>query len=289
MCGAIIINGYFYSSSVAYQCESLKAEFSNKNTGIDVIKANEILIYIENGNIKTNLKKYDFIIFLDKDVHLSSMLEKLGYKLFNSGKAIEICDDKMKTHIFLSNQNIPMPVTVSSPLMYRETDDDFLNTVTSKIAFPVVVKECYGSMGGAVYLAEDMESLQKIRKALRLKPHIYQEFISESRGADIRVILIGKKIIAAMKRRNSGDFRSNIERGGRGEKITLSGEYEELAVKVAELIGLDYCGVDILPGRNGPVLCEVNSNAFFRHMEEVTGVNVAGEYCEYVIKVIGYR
>ena len=96
-----------------------------------------------------------------------------------------------------------------------------------------------------------------------------------------------EKVIASMERHNDNDFRSNIAQGGFGSPINLPSDYEQTALRCAEVLKLDYCGVDLLYGDNGePVVCEVNSNAFFDGIEKVTGVNVAKAYAEHVIKTI---
>jgi len=100
----------------------------------------------------------------------------------------------------------------------------------------------------------------------------------------VRVIVIGGKAFAAMKRTNKTDFRSNIELGGVGEPYNLAGEVKTVAERSAVLLDLDYCGVDILfDGQGKPVLCEVNSNAYFGGIEAVTGANVAKRFAEYIL------
>ena len=114
---------------------------------------------------------------------------------------------------------------------------------------------------------------------------MYQEFISSSFGFDYRLILIGGKFVAGMRRHNeNGDFRSNIAQGGKGEKMEIPLPYIRLAEKAAQILKLDYCGVDLLKGKDGePILCEVNSNAFLKGIEEVTGINIAYLYARYIV------
>ena len=106
-------------------------------------------------------------------------------------------------------------------------------------------------------------------------------------GVDVRVIVIGGKTVAAMQRSNENDFRANVARGGSTKRIDLPESFKMVAEACAEILGLDYCGVDLLYGDNGePYVCEVNSNAFFDGIESSTGVNVAAAYVDYVIKTI---
>ena len=116
---------------------------------------------------------------------------------------------------------------------------------------------------------------------------MYQKYIGYKRGVDVRIIVIGGKYFAAMTRKNENDFRSNVAQGGTVKEITPSEEFIAVAENCARSLGLDYCGVDILFGENGkPIVCEVNSNAFFKSFEAVTHINVARKYAEYVLSKI---
>lgn len=283
--GLIIINGYGLADGIKNQVSRLLEEFSKKNVEIDVVKNNEVLAMIESGEIKTKLPPYDFVVYLDKDRYVAEMLEKLGYKLFNSSKSIVLCDDKMLTHIALSNQNINMPTTISSTLCYRDNGNrDHLKIIEEKIGFPLIVKENYGSLGRQVYFVENSANLKQIEDKLVHIPHIFQKFIASSKGKDYRIIVIGNKVVAYMKRENKNSYLSNLATGGTASKIELPESYLEVAIKASKILGLDYCGVDILEGENGePLISEVNSNAFYEGIEKTTGVNVAKAYVEYIL------
>ena len=122
---------------------------------------------------------------------------------------------------------------------------------------------------------------------VKTKPHIFQEYLGKKKGVDVRVIVIGGKAVAAMERRNVNDFRSNVAQGGDGIKIKLQDEFRKAAETCAKVLGLDYCGVDLLYGNEGePYVCEVNSNAFIGGIEKATDINVARVYAEYIIKTI---
>lgn len=268
----------------------MKDEFSFLGINVDVKGNENILSYIEgDGSIKANLSEYDFVLFLDKDIHVSHLLEKTGIRIFNSPKAIELCDDKMMTYIALSNHHIKMPKTIPGPLNYSGKDNPvFIENVSKRFDFPMVCKECYGSMGKGVYLINSKEELLAIEKKLYTEPRLYQELIKSSWGFDYRMIVIGGKFRVAMKRCSlNGDFRSNIALGGEGNKVEMKQDFIDMAEKVSSILGLDYCGIDLLEGENGePVLCEVNSNAFIQGIESVTGYNVAKDYAEYIKSVI---
>lgn len=277
----IVGNGYFDNDATVSQRAELIAKLKKYGVAADVIKSNAVPAFIDGGDVKTNVKDYDFCIYLDKDLSVAYMLEKSGLKLFNSAEAIRLCDDKMLTYIALSGTGVKMPKTISSPLMYKEADDPaFLDRVEAEIGYPVVVKKVYGSMGRGVFLAKNRAELEKLFNSLKLYPHLYQEYVGRGFGEDIRVITVGGRVAAAMRRVNENDFRSNIESGGRGETVILTDKQREIAEKVSKSLGLVYAGVDII---GGDVLCEVNSNAFFKGIESVTGIDVADIYAKFLI------
>lgn len=288
MKGLIICNGYGLANGIVNQIKRLKEEFAKRNIGIDVKKNNEIIVFIDHETIKCNLQHYDFIIYLDKDRFVARMLEKCGYRLFNKAKSIELCDDKMLTHISLTNNNIKMPISISSTLCYKDNGDrNFVDEVTKKLSFPMIVKENYGSLGKQVYLINNIDELNEIENKLIHTPHIYQEFISSSKGKDYRIIVIGHKVVAYMKRENKHSYLSNLACGGKSYVCNLSKEYLDMAVKASEILDLDYCGVDILEGPNNePILSEVNSNAFYEGIEKTTKINVASTYVDYILSKI---
>ena len=109
-----------------------------------------------------------------------------------------------------------------------------------------------------------------------------QELIRESIGRDVRVNVVGDKVVSAMERYNENDFRSNISNGGSMKKIVLTPEIEVIAIKAAEIIGLDFAGVDVLFGNDGPIVCEVNSNPHFKSSLECTGVDMSEKIMDYI-------
>lgn len=283
----IIINGYYQPPALMAQVERLKSCLI-ENCEVEVLSTTSIIGYIGRDSLKMNTD-IDAAIYLDKDIDVARMLESVGVKLFNSAEAIALSDNKMSTHIRLSSAGLASPVTVASPLYYRGEDNElFLKKTAELIGFPMVIKECHGSFGAQVYLANNIVEAREIRRRLLGKPHIYQEYISSSVGHDTRVIVLGGHVIAAMRRANDSDFRSNIELGGKAIKIdNLDEKYSKIAIKSANALGLEYAGIDILDGVNGePIVCEVNSNAYFNAISKATGIDIAKEYVEYIIKIM---
>ena len=279
----IVVNAYIKNKSQLNQAERIQEELRKYGAACEIAK-NINLAAIVGGNAVC--EKVDYCIFLDKDKAAARLLEKSGVKLINCAEAIEVCDDKMLTHIALANCGIQMPDSIYASLCYyadAEISEVFLNGVAQKLNFPLVAKICYGSLGAGVFLIKDTQELKKFEEQNKLVPHFYQKFIGRG-GEDIRVIVIGGKFVCAMKRRNENDFRSNVELGGHGEKYVADEELKALCEKTAEILKLDYCGIDVLTDENGKrYICEVNSNAFFAEAEKVCGVNIAQKYAELIL------
>ena len=288
MKGVILTNAYKDIPQTRSQCARLKEELEKLHVSIDIMRNDFFAANITSGGeIASKLSGHDFCIYLDKDKYISYMLEKAGIRLFNSAQAIELCDDKMTTALALSNSGIPMPKTLPGLLCYDESaplNEQALRIVEEELGYPVIVKSSFGSMGTGVFNAENFEELKGAASALKMQPHLFQQYIAESAGRDIRVIVIGGKAVAAMERISGGDFRSNIAIGGRGLKIDMPVQVREMAEKAAALLNLDYCGADILFGKEGFYLCEVNSNAFFDGIEAATGVNIAKLYANHIVE-----
>ena len=289
MKGAIIINGYFSNDATTYQTDRLVYEFEKLGVKINVIKSNEIITSVKDGKAYASHKLLDgvrFIIYLNKDRYQAELLQSLGYKLFNNYAAIVNCDDKMLTFVKLANKGVDMPYTISSPIMYSENDDDaFVDSVEKSLGYPIIVKNVYGSMGKTVYKADDRRELNELFVKLRMTPHLYQQAIKPL-GEDTRVIVVGGKVVGAIKRSSTVDFRSNVELGGTATAVTVSDEVKSLCEKVALILDLDYAGIDVLSDGVKNYVCEVNSNAFFTGMEKATGINIAVAYVKHVLSKV---
>lgn len=229
-----------------------------------------------------------FVLFWDKDVRLARLLEKLGLRLFNCADSIEICDDKARTYLELSGLGIRMPRTVIAPMTFRMEgypNLDFLQRVEQNLAYPMVVKECYGSFGQQVWLVQSRRELLERMGFLKNRPFLFQEYVEPSNGHDIRIQMVGTRAVAAMHRFNAHDFRANITNGGSMEAFAPDAAQLSMASQVMQALRLDFAGVDILFGENGePVLCEVNSNAHFVNIYQCTGVNAAEEILRYCLE-----
>ena len=289
MRGIVIINGFPSAEKFFAQGEKIRKAIQGNGVECDLVKNGDAYALLtEEGGVETPLAaKYDFAVYLDKDKYLGRMLEKTGMRLFNCAKAVETCDDKLLTYLALEKSGLRLAKTIPSPLCYTKgarPNENFLEKVAENLGFPLVAKKSFGSFGAGVQLVHGMLELKKIEQEWLHEPHFYQQYIADTCGRDIRIIVVGGKAIGCMERvAQKGEFRSNIELGGIGRKITPSAEYITAAERAATVLGLDYCGVDLLETAEGPVLCEVNSNAFFEGFEGVTGVDVAKVYAKHIL------
>ena len=286
--GLIIINAF--SDAQIATAARFKDEFARLGVAVEIKRNNLILSWIKEGKCLVDNYHYDFCIYYDQDIYIGRLLERHGIRLFNNISSIEICADKMLTHIALTNLGIKMPNTISGFWCYTEDKnytDNQINYIIEQLKLPLIAKLCYGSSGDSVFLIKTKQDLQEFCFKYKLQPHLFQEFIQSSFGKDIRIIVIGNKAIGAMQRTNTNDFRSNLACLGKGELFPLDKNLKTLAEKVSRTLHLEYCGVDLLVGADGePILCEVNSNAFIVGFEKYTGINVASVYAKYILTML---
>ncbi|MBQ2896842.1 MAG: RimK family alpha-L-glutamate ligase [Clostridia bacterium] len=261
-----------YYKAILNVCDSLKT-----------VSSAQIMPIIENGSAAFD--NIDFALFLDKDICLAKLLENSGVRVFNSSLSIASCDNKAYTHSILTNSGINMPKTYITPFTFNTfgyPNLDFLDIIDF---FPVVVKQAYGSLGQQVYLAKNKSELLNIAKNLPKEQFLVQEYI-ECGNSDTRVFMCGGKAKCAMKRHNSNDFRSNAELGGVCTKVSLDEKTALMAENASKLLGLDFCGIDIINSGENQYLLEVNSNVMINSLAKVTGINPADYIAEHILKTI---
>ncbi len=284
--GWLVVNGYLKSEKFEEIYGWLIESAEKKGCVLRKIANDQLVSILQASSGKTNWRvRPDFVLFWDKDVRLARMLEAEGFKVFNSADAIETCDDKALTFIRLKNTDIKMPKTFCAPMTFdREYKDyTFVLQVEGSLGYPFIIKENKGSFGEQVYLIKNYyDAVEKI-KSFRHCDFIMQEFIESSKGRDIRIHVVGDKVVTAMERINQDDFRANITNGGSMKKYEPTKEQCEMAINVCRELKLDFAGVDIMFGKdNEPILCEVNSNAHFKNIFDCTGVNVADFILQYI-------
>ena len=208
--------------------------------------------------------------------------EMMGVYCLNESVAISRSRDKLRSFQLLARKGIGLPVTGFAHS--TQFTDDLIDLVGGS---PLVVKLLEGTQGIGVVLAETKKAAQSVIEAFRgLKANILvQEFIKESEASDIRSFVVGGKVIAAMMRKGkTGEFRSNLHRGGKGSLVRITPEERSTATRAAKIMGLNVAGVDLLRANHGPVIMEVNSSPGLEGIEKATGKDVAGMVIEYIEK-----
>ena len=281
MNGIIIVNQELGHNE--YKIKRFKEEFSSLDIHLDVFVNDGTLAIICNSELQINLPKCDFIIYLDKDIYLARILEKAGYRLFNKADFIKLCDDKALTNIECASRGIKMPDTITGPLFYspelKEENFKFLDKVIEELGFPLILKRVYGSLGLGVYLINSKEELIEAYKEHCRAPILFQRYVGSSYGVSARVIVIDKQVVGGFIRYNKTDFRSNFGDQSSSRPLKDGDQCFKLAKYIADKLNIEYAGIDFMFLENGePILCEINSNAFFEEFEKVTKINVAKEF-----------
>ena len=198
----------------------------------------------------------------------------------NSADGILNSRDKLKSFQILSKHNIGLPYTT-----FVKDKKDVIPAIERVGNAPIVIKLLEGTQGIGVLLAHTMESATSIIELLQSQKQnvLIQKFVTESKGKDIRAIVVGDQVIASMRRVAQGqEFRSNVHRGGKTESVELSDEYKETAIRAAKIMGLGIAGVDMLEGRDGPQIMEINSSPGLEGIESCTKLDVAGAFIDYI-------
>jgi len=299
--GFFLVNAFYKNKCVDELYIYLKAAAKDRGIELDLLNNAQLLNRLDVLEV-TIAAEYDFCIFWNKDILLAKTLTAAGVKVFNSAEAIEVCDHKGKTHLALrgeageyeDHRNIPMPRTYFIPFTYENTgynDMSFLDLIEAELGYPFVLKECLGSLGSGVYLAKNRIEAESILKRVGGRDMLAQEFIkplNKDYYSDIRVYMAGDRCIAAMERYSGEDFRTNVGAGGSVKKYEVTIEELKLCQRVMRRLGLTFGGVDILHSDRGPLICEVNSNAQFNALRDISEVKVEeGIIDEILMKGIG--
>lgn len=243
------------------------------------------------------LPKYDAVIVRpsfssDPSIHASLIrqLELQGYLVINKHTGVHRAKNKVRTLQLLHHYNIPMPKTVV--LFGTEQIDNVLH----EFQYPVIVKSAYGSGGSGVFIAESKRSLMPFVEHLLRKrdggkePIKIQEYIRESKGKDLRLFVVGNRVVAAMQRSaQKGEFRSNFHKGGNVTAVVPTEQEIKMSVHASVNMELDISGVDILRTKRGPMIIEVNAQPGLEGITKATGIDVGAEIIKYVERKIKAR
>ncbi len=280
MKGWLVVNGFLQSNKF----DELYAFLGRAavSLGIDLEKKTSTELF---GCVDALVDKPDFVLFWDKDYALAKRLENAGIRCFNSAEGVRLADDKTLTALALSGK-VKTPKTMIAPLTFEGVgyiDLFFLARAEMELGYPMVVKEACGSFGKQVYLAKNEAELRALVAGFGYKPFLLQEYIACSAGRDLRINVVGDRVLCAILRENDSDFRSNITGGGKARAYKFSAAQADAAVAACRALGLDFAGVDVLFGEGGePLVCEVNSNPHFKSTYDCTGVDMSVEILRYI-------
>ena len=274
-----------------YSHQRLLAVAASRGHQLDIIDTLQVYMNIapHNPQIKykgESIKGYDAVIprigasITMYGLAVLRQLEIMGVWSLNDSVAIGRSRDKLRCMQILARRGIGLPITgFAHSTAYT---DDMIEMVGGA---PIVIKLLEGTQGLGVVLGETRSSARSVIEAFR-KVNVnilLQEYIKEAGASDIRCIVVGGKVVASMMRTGaSGEFRSNLHRGGTAQKVKISPEERSVAVRSASLMGLNVCGVDMLRTNHGPVVMEVNSSPGLEGIETSTGIDVATKIIEYI-------
>ncbi len=207
-------------------------------------------------------------------------MEYLGVMVFNKVHAIKSIQDKLRLHQVLAHNGLPTPKTMLAKFPVKTS------VVKREIGFPCVLKNITGTNGAGIYLCKSEDSFQDIMELIySTNPAaniIIQEFIEASSGRDLRVFVVGGRVIGSMVRTSTESFKANFSRGGKTEPVDLPPEAEWLATETARIADLDITGVDLLFDKDGFKICEANSAPGFHGLELALGTCIAEQIMDYV-------
>ena len=212
--------------------------------------------------------------------------EQMDVFCANSSTGIANSRDKLRSLQILSRHHIGIPKTT-----FVRDKRDVLPAIERVGGAPVIIKLLEGTQGIGVLLAESAESAEAIVELLQSQKQsvLIQKFVAESRGRDIRAFVVGDRVVAAMRRVAQGqEFRSNVHRGGQAESVSLDSAYQQTAVRAAQIMGLRVAGVDLLEGKDGPLIMEVNSSPGLEGIEGATQLDVAGAIVDYIAAQVSF-
>lgn len=305
--GALISNAFLRTGKFLEHYDWLRKAAQRRGIALSLLDNTVLCSKMETDGSGVGwewLEPLSFIIFWEKDIpggrYLEDVCREKNIPVYNGIDAIACCDHKFFTYEKIWRWNrrqemdkrIPLIPSIMAPMTYDNigyTDLDFLDRIISELGLPMIVKECFGSFGMQVYRADTGRDVERLTQNLAGRPFLYQKYIEDSAGSDVRIQVVGGSVVAAMHRfSESGDFRANLTAGGSMEVYHPSERECDIALQACEILGLDFGGVDLLFDENGraEILCEVNSNAHFKNIYTCTGVNVADCIMKYISATI---
>ncbi len=275
----------------SYSTRRLKTAAAERGHAVRVLDTRRFSIELDRGRPELHYKSktvphYDAIVprigasLTYFGTAVVRQFEQMDVYSPNSAAGIVNSRDKLRSLQILSRHDLGIPHTT-----YARDRADVLPAIERVGGAPVIIKVLEGTQGIGVILAETIKVAETIVETLQSAKQnvLIQKFVAESKGRDVRAFVIGDRVVAAMRRRAQGqEFRSNVHRGGVSEPIELDEVYEETAVRAAQIMGLRIAGVDLLEGKDGPQVMEVNSSPGLQGIETATQLDIAGAVVDYI-------
>ena len=284
-------------STKAYSTRRLKEAAINRGHEAKVLDTLKFAIDLERGTPDLYFKQKQLS-------HYDAVLPRIGASITYFGTAVVrqfqemdvFCAntahgilnsrDKLRSLQILSRHNIGIPRTT-----FVRDKNDVLPAIERVGGAPVVIKLIEGTQGIGVLLADTVKQAESIIELLQSQKQnvLIQKFVAESKGKDIRAFVVGDQVVAAMRRTAQGqEFRSNVHRGGVAEPVDLDESYVQTAIRCTQILGLSVAGVDMLEGKDGPQVMEVNSSPGLEGIETSTGLDVAGAVIDYIAAQVDF-
>ncbi len=281
----------------SYSTRRLKEAALQRNQHVDVLNTLKFAIDLDRGSPdlyyrQKQLPHYDAVLprigpsITYYGIAVVRQFQEMDVFCANTAHGIMNSRDKLRSLQILSRHHVGIPRTT-----FVRDRKDVLPAIDRVGGAPVVIKLIEGTQGIGVLLAETVQTAEGIVELLQSQKQnvLIQKFVAESKGRDIRAFVVGDRVVAAMRRVAQGqEFRSNVHRGAVGEPVELSEEYRETAVRCTQILGLHVAGVDMLEGRDGPQVMEVNSSPGLEAIETCTGLDVAGAVIEYIAAQVNF-
>ncbi len=282
--------GNYSTRRLVAACEARGHSVKVLNTlkfGLDIEKENPALYYRQK-----KLSSYDAVLprigssITYFGTAVVRQFQQMDVYSANSADGILNSRDKLRSFQILSKFNIGIPAT-----SFVKDKKDVLPAIERVGGVPIVIKLLEGTQGIGVLLAHTIEMATSIIELLQSQKQdvLIQKFVAESKGKDIRAIVVGDQVVAAMRRVAQGqEFRSNVHRGGKTEMVELSEEYKETAIRASRIMGLGISGVDMLEGKDGPQIMEINSSPGLEGIEGCTKLDIAGSFIDYIAAQVDF-
>lgn len=268
-------NAFDWMIAEAYENNLEAVIIFEEDIQIDII-SNTMIFKVKNHSIDLP----DFVLLRSYSIDIAVAFEKLNIPVFNSTLSLNNCRNKWISHLICSQHKISCPNTI-----YAKKETVNFSSIVSEIGIPFVLKEIFGAQGEEVYLIESEEMFYST--IIKTQSEIIcQKYISEAKGRDIRVHVIGDEAVVAIERIALEGFKSNFSLGGTAKEYILNEELKTLAIKTAQVHGLDIAGIDILLSDNGPLVCEINGISAFRTVAMNTDVNLPNLIFKHIYKKI---